>query len=116
MEHSIASNNNDSKEPANISNKDFRMTPPLISSGDDKTQPLSPALRDLSTRFGDLDRCSLEERQRILDWAMRELEIKLSPDSKPHFKKLRTQLSLDDTGVGGHKSVFFLESKAMPAI
>jgi hypothetical protein len=116
MGHPILNDTNDSKEPAKISRKDFKMTSPRIPRRDVITQSPSPALGHLSTTFGDLDRCSLEERQRILDLAMEELGEKLPRESKPVSKTLRTQLSLDDTGIWGYKSKFFLESKAIPAI
>jgi hypothetical protein len=67
MGHPIVNDTNDSKEPANISKKDFRITPPRIPSRDVIIQSPSPALGHLSRTFGDLDRFSLEERQRILD-------------------------------------------------
>jgi hypothetical protein len=116
MGHPIVNDTNDSKEQAKISRKDFRITPPRIPRRDVITQSPSPALGHLSTKFGDLDRCSLKERQRILDLAMGELGEKLPRESKPFSKTLRTRLSLDDTGIWGHKSKFVLESKAIPAI
>jgi hypothetical protein len=116
MGHPIVNDTNDRKEPAKISRKDFTMTPPRIPSRDVITQYPSPALGHLSTTFGDLDRCSLKERQRILDWAMGELGGKLPRESKPVSKTLRTQLSFDDTGIWGHKSKVLLENKEMPAI
>ncbi len=116
MGHPIVNDTNDRKELAKISRKDFRMTPPRIPSRDVINQYRSPALGHLSTTFGDLDRCSLEERQRILDWAMGKLGGRLPRESEHVSETLRTKLSFYDTGIWGHKSKVLLEIKEMPAI
>ncbi len=116
MGHPIVNDTNDRKEPAKISRGNFRMTPPLIPNRDVITQSPSPALGHLSTTFGDLERCSLEERQRILDWAIGELGGKLPRESEPVSKTLRTQLNLNDRGIWGNTSKVLLENKEMAAI
>jgi hypothetical protein len=121
--HPIAKPAIESKQPAIISIKGIGMTPAKTTSRSCMARCQSPALTDLSPKFTELNRISLEEKQRILDWEMGELggksklksTLESTLESESPIKILRTQLSDDDSGVSDPRSKFFLERKAIPS-